>query len=102
MEKVKLSALRTLVAQNSFNNSGGMFVPYQFIAVVLSEGEKPYFYTATVVSANSWTNYDGHKIWHNNQEGKCLKSEVLTDAIDGLRELSENPDFYYCPKFEIV
>ena len=76
---VKISKLRTLIRNTSFNSSGN-FVPYQFIAVAIDKNGKPYFYANTQPSSNSWTNYPGQKIWHNDNEPRWKKDDVLREA----------------------
>lgn len=82
--KVNIRNLRGLIRKTSFNNGGGMFIPYHFIAIAIDGNGKPYFYESVQVSRNSWTNYPGQKIWHNGNEAIWSKDAVLSRAMQNL------------------
>jgi hypothetical protein len=64
----------------------GMFIPHHFIAVDFDEeNEKTRIYDAVVASANSYINYEGIKIWTNNNRNKLSKKKVFDECEFALR-----------------
>lgn len=96
--------LNALVRKESFKYSGGMFIPYAFIAIDFDteKDNTARWYQSVQVSSNSWTNYNGYKVWHNDNDD-WTKAQVI-DQIernieDALNDLSR---YYPNVKFELV
>jgi len=78
-----------LVRKESFKFSGGMFIPYSFIAINFNaeKDNTATFYMSTIVSSNSWTNYPGHKVW-NNDNGDWTKAQVIDQIERNIYDVS--------------
>ena len=70
--------LNAIVRNHNFHVSGGMFNPYQFVGMQFDTDKNNIakFYESTIVNSNSWTNYPGIKIWHNDHRN-WTKAQVL-------------------------
>ena len=92
------------VVKNNSLNTGGMFVPYQFIAMDFKtdKSNTATFYHSVQASSNSRTNYPGSKVWTSNS-AKNPKSAVL-DWIEGnMKNVIDELEQYYPEiKFEVV
>jgi len=103
--KINKRNLTGLINKTSFKYSGGMFIPYAFIALDF-ETEKnntAKFYESVQVSSNSWINYPGEKIWDNNQDD-WRKADVLERCEEGLMDyvLPELKHKYPNINFELI
>ena len=86
--KINKRNLTGLINKTSFKYSGGMFTSYGFIAIDfdIDKNNTARFYESTQISASSWTNYPGFKIWNNYQED-WKKSDVLERCEENLKEV---------------
>ena len=85
MEKIKIfidkRKLNALIRKHNFHNKYN----YQFIGMEFDtdKNNTAKFYESTQVSENSWTNYQGIKLWHNYNEN-WTKAEVLDRITDDI------------------
>ena len=82
--KINKRNLTGLINKTSFKYSGGMFVPYGFIAIDFKtdKNNTAKFYENTQVSANSWTNYPGYKVWNNNHSAFSRFTDGYASSSD--------------------
>ena len=78
---IKLSALRTLL-KNETLNSSGMFVPYVAIHVKV-EKDKAVFYSYCDVNKGD---YKGVELWNNGGQHKHNKSDVYDYIVENIEE----------------
>lgn len=93
--KINKRNLNAIVRNNNFKVSGGMFNPYQFLAIdfEVDKNNTAKFYESTQVSQNSWINYPGVKIW-NNSQNDWTKAEVIKEIEENLCEIKRELEYY--------
>ena len=103
--KINLRNLNALIRKTSFRQSSGMYNLYQFIAIEFDtkKNNTARFYENTQVSASSWTNYPGIKIWENHEES-WTKDDVLEACIEGVKRQVDETCFEIYPdiNFELI
>jgi hypothetical protein len=102
--KINKRNLNALVRRESFRFSGGMFIPYAFIAVEFDteKDNTARFYMSVLASSNSWTNYPGIKVWNNNNDDwtKAQVIDLVERNIDDI--LNDLSNYYPEVNFELV
>lgn len=83
--KIKLSALRTLLKNESVNSSG-MFCPCVAIQMDVDKGEAVFFKTV-LASSHGLSNIKGLTVWHNDGEYKHNKSDVYDYIVDNIEDV---------------
>ena len=96
--------LNALVRKESFKFSGGMFIPYAFIAIDIDieKNNTATWYQSVQVSSNSWTNYPGYKVW-NNDNDDWTKVQVIDQIERNIEDvLNDISNYYPNINFELV
>ncbi len=102
--KINKRNLNALVRRESFKFSGGMFIPYAFIAIDFDteKNNTARFYRSVQASSNSWTNYPGFKVWNNNNDD-WTKSQVIEQVERNIYDVFIHLKIYYPNvNFELV
>ena len=100
--KINKRNLNAIIRKTNFKVSGGMFNPYQFIAINFDteKDNTATFYESTIVSSNSWTNYPGTKIWNNGQSD-WTKAEVFARIEDTIEEILNDEIAFQYPNIKL-